>query len=59
MFLVWRRLVSLQWVLILVLVVTGEKQSQLLLQPTEVEVGLQVGVEFDNKTLLTFLRIML
>ena len=25
------------------------KQSQLLLQPTEVELGLQVGVEFDNK----------
>ena len=24
------------------------KQSQLLLQPTEVELGLQVGVEFDN-----------
>ena len=24
------------------------KQSQLLLQPTEVEFGLQVGVEFDN-----------
>ena len=23
------------------------KQSQLLLQPTEVELGLQVGVEFD------------
>ena len=26
------------------------KQSQLLLKPTEVELGLQVGVEFDNKT---------
>ena len=25
-----------------------EKQSQLLLQPTEVELGLQVGVEFDK-----------
>ena len=25
------------------------KQSQLLLKPTEVELGLQVGVEFDNK----------
>ena len=25
------------------------KQSQLLLQPTEVELGLQVGVEFDKK----------
>ena len=25
-----------------------EKQSQLLLKPTEVELGLQVGVEFDN-----------
>ena len=24
------------------------KQSQLLLQPTEVELGLQVGVEFDK-----------
>ena len=24
------------------------KQSQLLLKPTEVELGLQVGVEFDN-----------
>ena len=24
------------------------KQCQLLLQPTEVELGLQVGVEFDN-----------
>ena len=26
------------------------KQSQLLLKPTEVELGLQVGVEFDNST---------
>ena len=26
------------------------KQSQLLLKPTEVELGLQVGVEFDNKS---------
>ena len=26
-----------------------KKQSQLLLQPTEVELGLQIGVEFDNK----------
>ena len=26
------------------------KQSQLLLKPTEVELGLQVGVEFDNNT---------
>ena len=26
------------------------KQSQLLLQQTEVELGLQVGVEFDNST---------
>merc|ERR1711875_24733 len=26
------------------------KQSQLLLKPTEVELGLQVGVEFDNTT---------
>ena len=24
------------------------KQSQLLLKPSEVELGLQVGVEFDN-----------
>ena len=28
------------------------KQSQLLLQQTEVELGLQVGVEFDNEELL-------
>ena len=28
------------------------KQSQLLLKPTEVELGLQVGVEFDNIDLL-------
>ena len=28
------------------------KQSQLLLQPTEVELGLQVGVEFDEKELV-------
>ena len=26
------------------------EQSQLLLKPTEVELGLQVGVEFDNKS---------
>ena len=26
------------------------KQSQLLLKPTEVELGLQVGVELDNKS---------
>ena len=26
-----------------------EKQSQLLLQPTNAELGLQVGVTFDNK----------
>ena len=26
------------------------KQSQLLLKPTEVELGLQVGVKFDNKS---------
>ena len=25
------------------------KQSQLLLKPTEVELGLQVGVKFDNR----------
>ena len=34
--------------LLVVVVVTGEKQSQLLLQPTEAELGLQVGVEFDK-----------
>ena len=28
------------------------KQSQLLLQPTEVELVLQVGVEFDNNVLV-------
>ena len=28
------------------------KQSQLLLQPTEVEMGLQVGVEFDNNSVV-------
>ena len=28
----------------------GGKQSQLLLQPTKVELGLQVGVEFDNNS---------
>ena len=34
------------------------KQSQLLLKPTEVEFGWQVGVEFDkNKTHLTTLGI--
>ena len=27
------------------------KQSQLLLKPTEVELGLQVGVEFDKMVL--------
>ena len=32
----------------LVLVVTGGKQSQLLFQPIKVELGLQVGVEFDK-----------
>ena len=31
------------------------KQSQLLLQPTEVELGLQVGVEFDNIANIQFL----
>ena len=36
------------WVVV-VLLVTGGKQSQLLLKPTEVELGLQVGVEFDKK----------
>ena len=34
--------------LLLVLVVTGGKQSQLLLRPSEVELG--VGGEFDNST---------
>ena len=39
-------------VLVLVfLVVTGGKQSQILQQPTKVELGLQFGVEFDNKVL--------
>ena len=41
------------WVVVVVLVVvTGGKQSQLLLQPTKVELGLQVGVEFDNTSFL-------
>ena len=35
-------------VVVLLVVVTGGKQSQLLLQPTKVELGLQVGVEFDK-----------
>ena len=42
------------WVVVVVLllvVVTGGKQSQLLLRPTKVELGLQVGVEFDNNIL--------
>ena len=30
------------------------KQGQLLLQPTEVELGLQVGVEFDKSTHITY-----
>ena len=30
------------------------KQSQLLLKPTEVELGLQVGVEFDNIKVITY-----
>ena len=29
------------------------KQSQLLLKPTEVELGLQVGVEFDKNLIVT------
>ena len=29
------------------------KQSQLILKPTKVELGLQVGVEFDNKSFLS------
>ena len=32
------------------------KQSQLLLQPTEVELGSQVGVEFDKKPHIGFSR---
>ena len=36
------------WVVLVVVLVTGGKQSQLLLQPTKVELGLQVGVGFDN-----------
>ena len=36
------------------------KQSQLLLQPTEVELGLQVGVEFDkNISGLSYLKLNL
>ena len=31
-----------------VLFVTRGKQSQLLLQPTKVDLGMQVGVEFDK-----------
>ena len=38
---------SYVWVVVL-LVVTGGKQSQLLLKPTKVELGLQVRVEFDK-----------
>ena len=34
---------------LLLLLVTGKKQSQLLLQPAKVGLGLQVGVEFDKK----------
>ena len=37
-------------VVVVVDVVTGGKQSQLLLKPTEVELGLQVGVEFDKRS---------
>ena len=36
------------WVVVVLVVVTGGKQSQLSLQPTKVELGLQIGVEFDN-----------
>ena len=32
------------------------KQSQLLLQPTEVELGLQVGVEFDKESICKKLK---
>ena len=40
------------WVIVVVIplhLVTGEKHSQLLLQPTRVKFGLQVRVEFDKK----------
>ena len=30
------------------------KQSQLLLKPTEVDLGLQVGVKFDNMKRMVF-----
>ena len=35
------------------LLLPWENQSQLLLKPIEVELGLQVGVEFDNTASLT------
>ena len=38
---------ALRLVFLLVLLPVG-KQSQRFLQPTEVELGLQVGVEFDK-----------
>ena len=34
------------------------KQSQLLLKPTEVELGLQVGVEFDKNMVQAYLTIV-
>ena len=36
------------FLLLLLLPSSVGKESQLLLKPTEVELGLQVGVEFDN-----------
>ena len=47
------------WVILLssvLLLPAFGKQSQLLLQPTEVEVGLQVGVEFDK--IINLLKIL-
>ena len=37
-------------VLLLLLVVTGGNHSKLLLQPTRIELGLQVGGKFDKKS---------
>ena len=34
---------------------TGGKQSQLLLQPTKVELGLQVRLEFDKNSIYAML----
>ena len=41
-------LLKARWGLFLPSSCSVGKQSQLLLKPTEVELGLQVGVEFDN-----------